>query len=170
MPELDATGFEQLQKEGLNTFVVVSADIQPIAQESGYALARWRSAKASQSARNPGNPTNNTESYYERACPALPDQTDALQEVTNIAMGQAGSSLANILGVFVNLSVYAFVVARCCCHRCGNIRHGWPGQGNYRGTPVVSRHHARRRRWLFTMGGCMDLADLIFTNRRRTQA
>ena len=34
-----------------------------------------------------------------------PDQTDALQEVTKIAMGQAGSSLASILGVFVNLSV-----------------------------------------------------------------
>lgn len=33
------------------------------------------------------------------------DQRDALQEVTNIAMGQAGASLANILGTFVNLSV-----------------------------------------------------------------
>lgn len=35
MPELDGYGvLEQLQKEGLNTFViVVSADIQPIAQE-----------------------------------------------------------------------------------------------------------------------------------------
>lgn len=33
------------------------------------------------------------------------DQRDALQEVSNIAMGQAGSSLAILLGVFVRLSV-----------------------------------------------------------------
>jgi chemotaxis protein CheC len=34
-----------------------------------------------------------------------PDQNDALQEVVNIAMGQAGSSLAQILDHFVQLSV-----------------------------------------------------------------
>lgn len=33
------------------------------------------------------------------------DQNDALQEVVNIAMGQAGDSLARILGHFVELSV-----------------------------------------------------------------
>ncbi|MDT8383994.1 MAG: chemotaxis protein CheC [Gammaproteobacteria bacterium] len=33
------------------------------------------------------------------------DQNDALQEVVNIAMGQAGDSLARILGNFVELSV-----------------------------------------------------------------
>lgn len=33
------------------------------------------------------------------------DERDALQEVNNIAMGQAGSSLAELLGVFVQLSV-----------------------------------------------------------------
>ncbi|THB75079.1 MAG: hypothetical protein D6B28_00995 [Gammaproteobacteria bacterium] len=33
------------------------------------------------------------------------DQRDALQEITNIAMGQAGSSLAQLLDVFVILSV-----------------------------------------------------------------
>lgn len=33
------------------------------------------------------------------------DQRDALQEITNIAMGQAGSSLAKLLDVFVILSV-----------------------------------------------------------------
>lgn len=33
------------------------------------------------------------------------DQTDALQEVANIAMGQAGDSLARIMGHFVELSV-----------------------------------------------------------------
>ncbi|WP_018152012.1 chemotaxis protein CheC [Leeia oryzae] len=33
------------------------------------------------------------------------DQKDVLQEVTNIAMGQAGNSLAQLLGTFVTLSV-----------------------------------------------------------------
>ena len=33
------------------------------------------------------------------------DQRETLQEVTNIAMGQAGSNLAKLLGVFVKLSV-----------------------------------------------------------------
>ena len=34
-----------------------------------------------------------------------PDQTDALQEIVNIAMGQAGDSLARVLDSFVQLSV-----------------------------------------------------------------
>jgi len=33
------------------------------------------------------------------------DQRDALQEVTNIGMGQAGAALADLLGAFVTLSV-----------------------------------------------------------------
>lgn len=37
--------------------------------------------------------------------PYTEDQNDALQEVVNIAMGQAGDSLARILGNFVRLSV-----------------------------------------------------------------
>lgn len=37
--------------------------------------------------------------------PYSEDQTDALQEVANIAMGQAGDSLARIMGHFVELSV-----------------------------------------------------------------
>ncbi len=37
--------------------------------------------------------------------PYTEDQRDALQEITNIAMGQAGSSLAQLLDVFVILSV-----------------------------------------------------------------
>jgi chemotaxis protein CheC len=37
--------------------------------------------------------------------PYTEDQNDALQEVVNIAMGQAGDSLARILGHFVELSV-----------------------------------------------------------------
>ena len=37
--------------------------------------------------------------------PLTEDQRDAMQEITNIAMGQAGSKLATLLGTFVNLSV-----------------------------------------------------------------
>ena len=37
--------------------------------------------------------------------PYTEDQNDALQEVVNIAMGQAGDSLARILGHFVELSI-----------------------------------------------------------------
>ncbi len=37
--------------------------------------------------------------------PLTSDQTDALQEIVNIAMGQAGDSLARTLDVFVELSV-----------------------------------------------------------------
>ena len=34
-----------------------------------------------------------------------PDKTDTLQEIVNIAMGQAGDSLARVLDSFVQLSV-----------------------------------------------------------------
>jgi len=39
------------------------------------------------------------------AMPLIEDQRDAMQEITNVAMGQAGSLLATLLGAFVNLSV-----------------------------------------------------------------
>ena len=45
-----------------------------------------------------GRPAMSIQPYTE-------DQNDALQEVVNIAMGQAGDSLARILGNFVELSV-----------------------------------------------------------------
>lgn len=37
--------------------------------------------------------------------PLTEGQRDAVQEITNVAMGQAGSMLATLLGTFVNLSV-----------------------------------------------------------------
>jgi len=37
--------------------------------------------------------------------PFTSDQSDAMREITNIAMGEAGSLLATLLGTFVNLSV-----------------------------------------------------------------
>jgi chemotaxis protein CheC len=40
------------------------------------------------------------------------DQRDALQEITNIGMGQAGASVAEILGEFVHLSVPRILIIR----------------------------------------------------------
>jgi len=40
------------------------------------------------------------------------DQRDALQEITNIGMGQAGASIAAILGEFVQLSVPRILILR----------------------------------------------------------
>ena len=37
--------------------------------------------------------------------PLTEDQRDAMQEITNVAMGQAGAMLATLLGTFVTLSV-----------------------------------------------------------------
>jgi chemotaxis protein CheC len=46
------------------------------------------------------------------------DQCDCLQEVVNVAMGQAGDSLARLLGVFVTLSVPKIeIVAPADVHR-----------------------------------------------------
>jgi len=46
------------------------------------------------------------------------DQCDCLQEVVNVAMGQAGDSLARLLGVFVTLSVPKIeIVAPTDVHR-----------------------------------------------------
>lgn len=39
------------------------------------------------------------------------DRRDALQEIVNIAMGQAGSSLATVLGKFVELSIPKFYLS-----------------------------------------------------------
>ena len=40
------------------------------------------------------------------------DQRDALQELTNIGMGQAGASVAAVLGEFVQLSVPRILVLK----------------------------------------------------------
>jgi len=90
-----------------------------------------------------------------------PDQTDALQEVTNIAMGQAGSSLANILGVFVNLSVPrirvldAASIGAAISDMVGRDKEITAArqsfQGTMRGEALV----------IYDQEGCMDLADLM---------
>lgn len=110
---------ERVHREELPAFViVVSGDIQPEARE------RVRCLGALEFLRKPINPDvlANTLSdyglYSPAATPGEPatgapqpsDDTgaawqDALQEVANVAMGQAGALLARLLGVFVKLPV-----------------------------------------------------------------
>lgn len=89
------------------------------------------------------------------------DQTDALQEVTNIAMGQAGSSLANILGVFVNLSVPRIRVLDAAS--IGTAISDMVGKDKEITAARQSFHGTMRGEALviYDQEGCMDLADLM---------
>ena len=97
------------------------------------------------------------------SAPALlsQDQTDALQEVTNIAMGQAGSSLANILGVFVNLSVPRIRVLDVVA--IGAAISDMVGPDKEITAARQSFHGTMRGEALviYDQEGCMDLADLM---------
>lgn len=91
--------------------------------------------------------------------PYTPDQNDALQEVVNIATGQAGDSLARILDSFVHLSI-----PRICLVTVSDVIDtvtNLIGQetevsavrqafyGDLRGEAMI----------LFSNNGCRDLAD-----------
>ncbi|GAA5786525.1 hypothetical protein GCM10007860_10440 [Chitiniphilus shinanonensis] len=90
-----------------------------------------------------------------------PDQRDALQEVTNIAMGQAGAQLAQILEVFVQLSVprinitESSSIATSILQLVGTpqsvtaVRQAF--SGTLRGEAMV----------VYDQNGCRDLADLM---------
>ena len=97
------------------------------------------------------------------SAPALlsQDQTDALQEVTNIAMGQAGSSLANILGVFVNLYVPRIRVLDVVA--IGAAISDMVGPDKEITAARQSFHGTMRGEALviYDQEGCMDLADLM---------
>ncbi|MDN3518867.1 chemotaxis protein CheC [Aquisalimonas lutea] len=95
-----------------------------------------------------------------------PDQEDALQEVVNIAMGQAGAALAQVLDVYVALSVprvrivSADGVADAVQAMIASAQDGDPGdvtavrQGFFnslRGESIA----------LFGTEGCNSLADLM---------
>lgn len=90
-----------------------------------------------------------------------PDQTDALQEVMNIAMGQAGDSLARVLDTFVALSVPRIRILQVSnlpqtvIEMVGeNIEVSAVRQAFYddlRGEAIV----------IFGQTGCHDLADLM---------
>ena len=89
------------------------------------------------------------------------DQRDAMQEITNIAMGQAGSLLAELLGNFVNLSVPRInvlalaEVAGAIGSMVGRdievtaVRQSF--QGYLRGEAIV----------IYGQDGCKELGDLM---------
>jgi len=93
--------------------------------------------------------------------PLTADQKDALQEVLNIAMGQAGDSLARILDAFVALSVPRIRIVevanlgKTVVEMVGeNIDVSAVRQAFYddlRGEAIV----------IFGQAGCRDLADLM---------
>jgi chemotaxis protein CheC len=94
------------------------------------------------------------------------DQTETLQEVVNIAMGQAGDSLARILDVFVELSVprislveVAKVVPTVCdllddCDDIFAVRQAFHNNEQLRGESII----------IYGEAGCSDLADLMGYN------
>lgn len=89
------------------------------------------------------------------------DQRDALQELTNIAMGQAGSSLATLLDEFVDLSIPRIRVVQLAeapaalgelvgpKAEVSAVRQSF--QGYLRGEAII----------IFTEPGCHVLADLL---------
>ncbi|TVP54970.1 MAG: response regulator [Halomonadaceae bacterium] len=129
MPILDGYQvLEAIRREDLPTIViVVSADIQPLARRRVMALGALAFVKKpldatelvqllneygfypSEPGRKPKQGVQNpppfqTATTLSQQSGALSWQ-EALQEVANIAMGQAGDHLARLLGVFVELPV-----------------------------------------------------------------
>lgn len=89
------------------------------------------------------------------------DQRDALQEVVNIAMGQAGDSLARVLDTFVHLSIPQIRVITSS--EVGKAVLETVGQ-NYEVTAVRQAFYDSLRGEaiaLFALHGCKDLADLM---------
>lgn len=89
------------------------------------------------------------------------EQRDALQELTNIAMGQAGASLATLLDEFVDLSIPRIRVLQLAETPAALVQLVAPNdevsavrqafQGYLRGEAIV----------LFAEPGCRALADLL---------
>lgn len=116
MPVLDGYGvLEAIQKEKLPIItIVVSGDIQAEAHERVKALGALDFIKKPidktklQELLNKYGITSEQEfqKYRPEAETLLDNETrDVLQEVTNVAMGQAGSLLATVLKVFVKLPI-----------------------------------------------------------------
>ena len=113
MPVMDGyQTLEAIQQQGLSTkVIVISGDIQPAAHERVTKLG------ALDFIRKPVNPEtlhqtlvkHNVMAEEEEVKEELealdPDVRDCYQEITNIAMGQAGDHLARILNVFVELPI-----------------------------------------------------------------
>lgn len=116
MPVMDGyETLEALQKEGLSTnVIIVSGDIQPQAMERVKSLGamdflkkpvtkeRVRDALFNNNLLTSGD---NSQAQTSVLPAHKPSMAECLQEVSNIAMGQAASVLADMLGVFVRLPV-----------------------------------------------------------------
>ena len=116
MPVLDGYGvLEAIKAENIPIItIVVSGDIQPEAHERVKSLGALDFIKKPidkaklQDLLNNYGVTNPSEigKYKPKADVLLDaDTRDVLQEVTNVAMGQAGSLLATVLKVFVKLPI-----------------------------------------------------------------
>lgn len=119
MPVMD--GYQvlaELQKLQLPVrVIVVSGDIQPEAHERVMAMGALTFLKKPVSATELSDFLNTTEPEKPQAQPEprqhkVPDEVqldaelrDIIQEVTNVAMGQAGDLLARLLNVFVKLPI-----------------------------------------------------------------
>ncbi len=113
MPVMDGyQTLEAIQKGGYSTkTIVVSGDIQPEAHQRVTQLG------AIDFIRKPVDPDTlyaalvkhrileGDEEEAPEASPLDPDIRDCYQEITNIAMGQAGDHLARIMNVFVRLPI-----------------------------------------------------------------
>lgn len=116
MPVLDGYGvLEAIKEEDLSiATIVVSGDIQPEANERVKSLGALDFIKKPIDKNKLQELLNRFEikssNELERLKPQVeslldPQTRDVLQEVTNVAMGQAGSLLATVLDVFVKLPI-----------------------------------------------------------------
>ncbi len=88
------------------------------------------------------------------------DQKDALQEITNIGMGQAGASIARVLDEFVHLSVPRITLLSP--HEMHQALKHSVGEGPV--TAVRQAFHSQMRGEALVLFGedrCRDLADLM---------
>ena len=110
MPVMDGYGvLEALQSETAKpSVVVVSADVQPKAQERVRALGAAAFVSKRADADELRQEIQGILERYRDGSLQLcwnAEHFDALQEVINIAMGQAGAALATLLDTFVELTV-----------------------------------------------------------------
>lgn len=93
--------------------------------------------------------------------PYTEDQRDALQEVLNIAMGQAGDSLARILDSFVELSVPRIRLVEVT-EVCNTVLEMVGHNEEVTAVRQAFFNHLRGEAIVvFGQNGCKDLADLM---------
>lgn len=89
------------------------------------------------------------------------DQSDALQEITNIAMGRAGAQLAQILDTFVQLSVPKINIIQA-----SSVSHEMLAMIGSKGTATAIRQSfngtlSGEAMVVYDEHGCRNLADLM---------